>query len=303
MKRPSLLTRRLFGAILLSLIAMTPCAAAQLQAGERLEYTFSYRGIFSGFVPLQIARAEFVLETVAGGDDAQPDYLATMQVTTEPFGKAEMLYPIRYRYRSWLEHEQQRPWLVSEYLQTDEISEELLWFDRENALGYRYVKRPAAVSSGPKPPRHLLEQAGISLEEQIFLEQSHQKSLADAPVWDYLSMIYHLRTADLQPGKALDIPVYNGKRIKHFRLEVEHERMQRAGWDRPAYKLSLYEHPKKKGITTTIWISDDVQRLPLRFYAERAFGAVDGILQTGRTTEREARGFSAATSQSLQLVF
>jgi len=288
--------------LLVGLLAMNGVArAAQTPSTERLEYTFSYRGIFSGFLSMRIAKAIFILQPDGGRFAGRETRLAAMQVTTEPFGKAEMIYPIRYSYRSWLDREW-RPLLVNEHLETDEVSEELLWFDREGARVCRYVKRPdpvAAVAS--LPPRELLEQAGIASQQGRFMEKAGQQPLAeDTPVWDYLSMLFYLRRAKLQAGSRLQLPVFNGKRFKHFQVEVTRERLQAGGWDRPAYRLDLSEKGRKRGIKTSIWISDDAQRVPLRFYAKRAFGAFDGVLDPDPAGSGD---LSEAARESLKLVF
>ncbi len=301
-------TKNLFltSILILVLVSLTPVEAVQLQPGERLEYTFSYRGIFSGFVEMDIAHAEFAVQPVADSIAGSETYLTTLDLTTEPYGKAEMLYPVRYHYRSWLEPDQQVPLLVTEYLETDEIREELLWFDRANRLGYHYVKRDTPVAADSHPPDFLLEKLGVSPDERSLMQCENQQALADDRVWDYLSLIYRLRYLELETGKAIDLPLYNGKQIKHYRVEVSRERLRRAGWDRPTFKLSLYELRKgksKKNLRTSVWISDDEHRLPLRFHAERAFGALEGTLQTGRPLVSGEEDFSVVTRSSLELVF
>jgi len=180
----------------------------------------------------------------------------------------------------------------------------LLWFDQKNSRGYSYIKQPSLVVKDSRPPRYLLEMAGIDPAQQAYMGKSHQSPFTDARVWDYLSMLYYLRTADLQPGKVMELPVFNGKRVKYYRVKVAKERLKKVTWDRPAFKLSLSEKGKETHEPLFIWISDDARRLPLRFYAKHGFGAVDGILDEGCTmSKREPAGFSPATQKSLELVF
>jgi hypothetical protein len=47
-------------------------------------------------------------------------------------------------------------------------------------------------------------------------------------------------------------------------------------------------------------LSDDDERLLLRFYAERTFGAMEGILETGRPLGTKDDGLSEATRSSLE---
>ena len=47
----------------------------------------------------------------------------------EPYSKAELLYPIRLDYRSWLDARLLQPLLATKSMQTDEDRRELFWFD------------------------------------------------------------------------------------------------------------------------------------------------------------------------------
>ena len=85
----------------LFLIIQSPAGAGQLTPGERLEYTFSYQGIFTGYISMKIAHAEFAIQPTVVIINGQKTYLSSLEVSTESFGMVEMLYPIRYRYRSW----------------------------------------------------------------------------------------------------------------------------------------------------------------------------------------------------------
>ena len=282
----------------LFLIIQSPAGAGQLKPGERLEYTFSYQGIFTGFISIKIAHAEFAIQPTVVVINGQKTYLGSMELSTESFGMAEMFYPIRYRYRSWFEPDQQTPLLVTEYLKTDEVSEELLWFDRENQQGYRYVKRETPKEGGAAPPDFLLDKAGVRQSDRSLMVNSHQKSFNDNEVWDYLSMLHHLRFLELKPGQVINLPLYNGKEVKRYRVGVAKGKLEEAGWNRSAYELSLTELRKGKdteGMTTRIWVSDDDERLPLRFYTKLAFGAVDGILETGRPLAAKRAGFSKSS--------
>ena len=218
-----------------------------------------------------------------------------MDLTTEPFSQAELIYPIRYRYRSWFEPDQQIPLLVSEYLKTDEVNEEFLWFDHANQQGYRYVKQETAEEKEADLPGFVMEKVGITQGEQSLIAQSHQKRFTGNGIWDYLSLLHRLRVMELKPGQVFKLPVYNGKEVKQIQVKVEEEQLQELGWNRLAFKLSLTELRKgkaRKDRSSLIWISNDEERLPLRFYTKRAFGVVDGILETGRPMMARHDAFS-----------
>ena len=292
--------------LMLMLIARSGLQAAEFQPGERLDYTFSYQGIFSGFIKLDIARASFTVTPQPIALGGRQVYRTSLEVTTEPFTKAELIYPFRFRYRSWLEAARQTPVWVQEYKRTDEVEEELLWFNREQGLGLCYQKSRLQTGQAARPPATLLPGLDLDPQEWQLAEGADGQRLPETGVWDYLSMLYRLRFGELPIGESFELPVFNGKRIKTYRIEVTRERLMRAGWDLPAFKLTLFEvrDNQRKGKTvTSIWISDDERRRPLRFRVARAFGIFEGILETDRPLTAGDGEFPEATRRSLELVF
>ena len=107
--------------------------------------SFSYRGFFSGFIKMDIAHASFRVTSQPLSINGRPLYRASVDVSTEAYPQAELIYPFRYHNRSWLEAVRQTPVLALESILTDETEEELLWFDRERGLGFRYHKNRHAA--------------------------------------------------------------------------------------------------------------------------------------------------------------
>ena len=269
----------------LLLSGLSGLSAAEFQPGERLDYTFSYRGLFSGFIEIKIAHASITLAAQPVSIDGHPAYLAECTATTKPFAEAEMIYPIRYRFLSWFGPTNQLPYLAMEYSQTNEDKEELLWFDREHGLGFRYQKNQLAMTPDAKPPFFPLPGLDIDPEEWSLAEGTNRQALPEAGVWDYLSLLYRLRFGALSAGKSFDLQVFNGKQIKTYRIGVTQDRFTRDGWDLPAFKLDLFEvrnGKRKAEKITTIWISDDASRLPLLFQVERVVGVFEGLLEANR---------------------
>jgi hypothetical protein len=196
-----------------------------------------------------------------------------------------MIYPFRYRYLSWFESKRQMPYLALESLQSDEVEEELLWFDRQRGLGFRYHKSQLPPAPEARPPALPLPGLDLDPQEWSLAEGAHRQPLPKTGVWDYLSMLYRLRFGELSADEAFDLPVYNGKQIKTYRIEVTRSRFIRGGWNLPAFKLNLFEvrnDARKDEKITTVWISDDAARRPLLFHVERVFGVFEGMLETDR---------------------
>jgi hypothetical protein len=271
------------------LIGVSMLPAAEFRSGERLDYTFSYKGVVSGFIKIDIAHASFSVTTEPVSIDGYSVYRASCEVSTEPFAQAELIYPFRYRFSSWFESSRQIPHLSLEYMRTNEIEEELLWFDRKQGLAFRYHKSQTPTVQEARPPAFQLPGLDLDPRQWSLAEGAQRQPLSDTGVWGYLSLLYRLRFGDLPAGEWFDLPVYNGKGIKTYRVEVTRERLRRDGWDLPAFKLNLYEvrNGRRKGDKNTlIWISDDELRRPLLFQVVRLVGVFEGILETGRPVRK-----------------
>lgn len=90
---------------------------------------------------------------------------------------------------------------------------------------------------------------------------------------DALSVIFWLRTIDLRPGMKITVPVcYNGSVV---RVQVNVGNRETAG-NRPAWRITpvvIEDSGKVSPRRMTVWVSDDVQRLPVRMEVELAVGS------------------------------
>lgn len=285
-------------------------AGTSPRPGETLQYTLSFRGLLSGFVELDIARLTLSVEPRMQNVAGTSAYLTRLQLTTAPYRKAELLYPVRLDYHSWLDARLLQPLLATRSLHTDESKRELFWYDRQSGSGHVYRVSDGSAPHGATaaddaeaPPDYLRRVVAQSDESWAGLLQTRKVALQESGVIDYMGLLHQLRQADLQPGKILRFTVFTGKRIEHYRVMVAKGRLQRGGWDRPAYYLRLFEYDAQKDALkdeVKLWLSDDDQRLLLRFYAERAIGALEGILETGRPQDEGGERLSEATEESLK---
>ncbi|MCU7906743.1 MAG: DUF3108 domain-containing protein [Candidatus Thiodiazotropha sp. (ex Epidulcina cf. delphinae)] len=288
-------------ALLLWMMAGVAGAAAPV-LGEKLEYTLKFRGFVTGFVELDIARLTLDVEPELGKVADTPAYVTNLKLTTEPYGKAELLYPVRLSYRSWLDVRRLQPLIAVKSLKTREEREEFFWFDRVSGHAYHYQTGDAAIPQPQTPPASLQMVTALSNERWSSLSQSQVIEIGDAEALDYISFLHRLRRMPLESGKGIDFSVYNGKELEWFHADVSRERLVRAGWNLPAYRLRLWEVDPQSGKRhgeVELWLSDDEKRLLLRFYAERVFGAMEGILETGRPENGHDEGLSEATRSSL----
>ncbi|MCU7935677.1 MAG: DUF3108 domain-containing protein [Candidatus Thiodiazotropha sp. (ex Dulcina madagascariensis)] len=270
--------------------------------GEKLEYTLKFRGFVTGFVELDIARLTLDVERELGRVAGTPAYVTNLRLTTEPYGKAEMLYPVRLSYRSWLDANRLQPLIAVKSLKTRKEREEFFWFDRVTGLAYHYQTGDSEASQPLTPPASLQVATALSNERWSNLWQNQVIEIGDAEALDYISFLHRLRRMPLESGKGIDFSAYNGKELKWFHADVSRERLIRAGWNLPAYRLRLWEVDPESGKRhgeVNLWLSDDEKRVLVRFYAERAFGAMEGILETGRPADGHDERLSEATRSSL----
>ncbi|KRT56498.1 DUF3108 domain-containing protein [endosymbiont of Ridgeia piscesae] len=250
-------------------------SALAVEQAELWRYQISYQGILSGFMPMAIADAELRLPAQPQLLNGRPVRTALLQVSTAAYGKAELIYPLRYRYQSWFDPQVQDALLVKEELTTDQRQRELLWFDRQGRQAVRIEMSEPEPAGEPLPLQldELLEGWQADGEQAVL---SNRVDL-QAATYDYYSLLQRLRRIELTEGEVLELPVFTGKALKRYRVEVASEvagggnlwRLRLASLDadgRPSVKFLL------------VWLTADERRIPLRFHAERPFGSLDAVL-------------------------
>jgi hypothetical protein len=279
-------------------------ALAAPDLGESLDYTLRFRGIVTGFVELDIASLNLSVGPAMADIDGRSAYPTRMRLTTEAYKKAELIYPVRLDYRSWLEAETLQPLLSVKSLRTNKRKQELFLYDPADRQGYHYqLPKKKDSSTHLTPPLALLKQAVPGEEGWSELQENKRFSLTQDPVIDYMSMLHQLRWLPAGTGQWFDFTIFTGKKVVAYRAKVERDRLVRHGWDRDTLHLRLYEYdPKQNELEDEVelWISDDEQRLLLRFYADSTAGALEGILETGRPENGRNEGMSEATRRSLE---
>jgi hypothetical protein len=285
------------------MFAGSSMAAKAPVLGEHLEYTLKFRGVVTGFVELDIAKMTMAVEQQMGQVDDNPAYVTNLQLTTKPYRKAEMLYPVRLSYRSWLDARKLYPLVAVKSLKTKEQKEALMWFDHTQGEAYNYESAESNSEASGKPPLSLKQITELPDERWERLLQTHRVPFAGSEALDYISFLHRLRSMPLKPGEQIDFTTFNGEEFNSYHVKVDQERLVRAGWNRPAFKVKLWEVDPENGKRSDrvdLWLSDDDERLLLRFYAERTFGAMEGILETGRPLGSKDDGLSEATRSSLE---
>lgn len=289
--------------ILLPLLPLGRVSAAP-DLGESLDYILRFRGLLSGFVEIDIAQMQLSVGATPEEKAGRSTYATRMWLTTEFSKKAELIYPVRLDYHSWLDRQSLQPLVAAKSMITGESRREIFWYDRDKNQGFHYQTVDSEDdASGQTPPKQLLRLAALSDKDWSGLRENERFTLDQGRVIDYMGLLHQLRRLPAEPGRWFDFTVFTGKRLEYYRVQMGKQRLIRHGWDRDALHMKLYEydpeHDKLKD-EVQLWVSDDDQRLLLRFYAERTMGALEGILETGRPENGHKEGLPEATRHSLE---
>ena len=141
----------------------------------------------------------------------------------------------------------------------------------------RYVKR--------------LDERGDTIEETTTVEdgiatrkrRKVKRVPVPRPVMDPISVIYHFRTLDLEPGKGYDLTLISDGKVYTVRGRVV--RRETITTAAGTFRCLLVEPEMVSGGVTReerlfIWYSDDERRLPVRIRTEVKFGSVTASLKS-----------------------
>lgn len=114
-----------------------------------------------------------------------------------------------------------------------------------------------------------------------------QEIIVPKPVFDPLSLLYHLRELDLTPGKTHRFAVIADGKI--YTLEANVTRRQRLETPAGTFNTVVVE-PKMQGggvfrdedATLTIWYTDDARHIPVRIRSEVKLGPINATLRAIR---------------------
>lgn len=109
-----------------------------------------------------------------------------------------------------------------------------------------------------------------------------KKVAVPRPVFDPISVIYHLRSLDLGPGKSHDLTLIADGKVYTVHLRV----VRRETLQTPAGKFAtvmVEPQMKSAGVPRSermfIWYSDDERRIPVRIRTELKVGAITATLR------------------------
>ncbi len=138
-----------------------------------------------------------------------------------------------------------------------------------------------------------LDERGDKLNETTTIEdgvatrkRKHTRKMpVPRPVLDPISVIYHIRTLDLAPGKTYDFTLYADLKVYQVHARV----LRREAVQTPAgtFNCLLIEPQMASGGIEReerlfIWYTDDERRIPVRIRTEVKFGSVIATLKSAK---------------------
>ena len=246
-----------------SVFLFTASAVQAAQSVEKLQYLATYKGIFTLSETINICDVSLIQRKLEpkGYQETQ------MNVSSENYSFVESLFPIRYRFTSWLEPSRQQTWVYEVFERTGDkdAKHHLVRLDQE---GKDFKKSDVKAA----------EQA---LLDGLAAGDFDQPDKTDYSIqYDRLGLLHALRAMSLQAGQEVLLSVTNGKESLRYRVKVEADKtLELNGQQWPALKLRFEsfkpDDPELKEATHRpiyIWLSNDAEKIPLLAEMRHRFG-------------------------------
>lgn len=252
-------------ACLLAVCCVVALPAARAEVGvDTLAYQVSYRGIFSMGEEMLIADAALRTGPLAGNPAISE---MRLEASSAAYGFVESLYPIRYRFRTWLLNDAGGVLGFETY-------------EKSNKLRHRLYVRDASRKKGV---RRFDLAAGAGVAELARLEKGELPSpatVSDRPVLDRLGLLQHVRAQDLRKGAGFSHRVTDGSDRLDYTVRVETSQVLTLDDIAvPAWKVRFdAEQLNKDGTREVahrpvfIWLSKAGGHIPLRVDSRHAIG-------------------------------
>ncbi len=264
---------------------------------EHLAYHLAYRGFLTGFNWMDLADVAFI------SSYQQTEFLgnkvcaSSMRASTENYGFAENLHPIRYQWQSLSNTSLDHTYLldISDVGKSD--NHNVTWVDWDDEKFRRYRKRQYRQT----------ESEGWSFdsdyqEEEWYWEQDGREKIPDflsqfppvnegsmtyfihddtkpienmMPAVDPLVMVRRARGHDFDQQPSMQVAVVAEDEIEQFQITLLGKEDYVVGETTvSALKLKsvMAEDPEGKEGWMMVWLTDDDARVPLNFQVEAPFG-------------------------------
>ena len=246
-----------------SVFLFTASAVHAAEPVEKLNYLATYKGIFTLSETINICDVSLIQRThePKGYQETQ------MNVSSENYSFVESLFPIRYRFTSWLEPSRQQTWVYEVFERTG-----------DKDAKHHLVRLDQKGKDFKKSDVKAAEQA---LLDGLAAGDFDQPDKTDYSIqYDRLGLLHALRGMQLQAGQEVRLSVTNGKEPLRYRVKVEADKtLELNGQQWPALKLRFEsfkpDDAELKEATHRpiyIWLSNDADKIPLLAEMRHRFG-------------------------------
>jgi len=248
---------------------------------ETLYYKLSYRGWLTSMIWADLA--DIKMASIVSDNPLKRSryHQYELYLSTEHYRKAEIFHPVRYTYRSIIDHMLQRTLLVEEMDIGDNDSYDILWLDWRNNSTQLFEKYKG--KNGKYLPDSLTnillsntQKLPIAYKMPIAYKKSGDK-IDYAQILDPLSLLYFLRTADfiLNSKNVKEIPIAVSDDIRLYRVEkLLPEVILLNGKAIPTIKLKIVTDEKKDN-DFYVWLSNDNYKIPIRMAMDAPLGKLE----------------------------
>ncbi len=270
---------------------------AQAQGTEALHYRLSYSGLVTGFLWKDLADMTLKLTPQQGSFRENPAARLSMEVSTAGYSIAEAIHPLRYHWESILTPDLKRTLLVRVIDEGESDSHEVYWYNWQDNTIAVFRKRKQLDHSIPlfdeEPrlewekdfllpvPTFIDSQQAVAPGLSYLLLANRLPGRLKRDATDPLTMFLQLRQHDFHTQKTLPLQIIHEDELAPYQARlVATEELQHGECTAQTMKIEVRrrDHSGEKGLMT-MWLSDDAQRLPLRFDVEAPLGMLHAKLQ------------------------
>jgi hypothetical protein len=188
-------------------------------------------------------------------------------VSSEKYGFVESMFPIRYRFTSWLEPSRKQTWVYEVFERTG-----------DKDAKHHFVRLDQEGKDFKKADVKAAEQA---LLDRLSAGDFDPPDKTGYPIqYDRLGLLHALRGMSLQAGQEILLSVTNGKEPLRYRVRVEADKtLELNGQQWPAlrlrfesFKLDDIDLKEATHRSIYIWLSNDADKIPLLAEMRHRFG-------------------------------
>ncbi|MFK5893402.1 MAG: DUF3108 domain-containing protein [Pseudomonadota bacterium] len=258
-------------------------------SGETLHYQLSYQGLLTSMIWADIADVKITFYANKKTPEQQNGHQFVLNLSTENYAKAEMIHPVRYTYTATTDETMQRTLLVEKIDTGASDSHEFIWLDWLNKETQLFKKREKELLSvnffwaddkavwekdGTRGIPNFLSNYPLLDENQSYLiYKKDGKKITNSQILEPLSLIYNLRTLDIDSIKETNLVIKDDIRL--YRIErIGMENIDANGTTYQSIKYKIHRDGKKDK-HFYMWLSNDEKKIPLQFAADAPFGKLE----------------------------